>query len=327
MKKALSIIFLFFLLAFSFAACNNNTMKHDASGTFEADEVVVSPEESGKLKSFNVHEGDVLKKDSVIAHVDAVPINLQQEQIRASINALNQQLVNPQPRIKLLQDQLDVQHQQMEKLLSDKQRTTNLVNAGAATTKQLDEINSAVDLLKRQMDVTQQQINVEKNNIATQNRSILSQAKPLERQIASLQNRESKTNVVNPINGTVLTKYAMEGEVVNAGKPLYSIADLSTINLRAYITGEQLPQVKLGQQVKVYIDSANSYKEYSGVVTWISDKAEFTPKTIQTKEERANLVYAIKVQVKNDGYLKIGMYGEVDWEASKLPKPQPLKGL
>lgn len=314
MKSILSVIVPFFLSIALITSCSNTTMKHDASGTFEADEVIISSEEPGKLNSFNVQEGDVLKKDSVVAHIDAVPINLQQEQIQASINALNQQLINPQPQIKLLQDQLDVQRQQMDKLLSDKQRTTNLVNAGAATTKQLDDINAAIDVLKKQMDVTQQQINVEKNKIATQNRSILSQAKPLEKQIASLQNRESKTNVVNPITGTVLTKYAMEGEVINAGKPLYSIADLSTINLRAYITGEQLPQVKLGQQVKVYIDSADGYKEYNGEIIWISDKAEFTPKTIQTKEERANLVYAIKIRVKNDGYLKIGMYGEVSFK-------------
>lgn len=308
-KLLKELIPFFSLLIFS---CTNKTMQHDASGTFETDEVIVSSEESGKLTSFNVQEGDELKKDCVVAHIDAVPISLQQEQVQASINALNQQLVDPKPHIKLLKDQLDVQKQQMDKLLTEKQRTVNLVNAGAATTKQLDDINSQIDVLQKQMKVTQQQINVEKNQIATQNRSILSQAKPLEKQIATLKNRESKTDVVNPITGTVLTKYAMEGEIVGAGKPLYSIANLSTLTLKSYITGAQLSQVKLGQQVKVYVDSTNdSYKEYNGVITWISDKAEFTPKTIQTKDERANLVYAIKIQVKNDGYLKIGMYGEV----------------
>lgn len=311
-KLLKNLIPFFSLLIFS---CTNKTFQHDASGTFETDEVIVSSEESGKLTSFIVEEGDVLKKDCVVAHIDAVPINLQQEQVQASIDALNQQLVDPQPHIKLLQDQLDVQQQQMDKLLTEKQRTENLVNAGAATTKQLDDVNSQIDVLQKQMKVTQQQIDVEKNQIATQNRSILSQAKPLQKQIAALKNRESKTDVVNPITGTVLTKYAMEGEIVNAGKPLYSIADISTIILKVYITGEQLPQVKLGQQVKVYIDSTGgSFKEYSGVVSWISDKAEFTPKTIQTKEERANLVYAIKIRVKNDGYLKIGMYGEVSFK-------------
>lgn len=315
MIKKIVVRFLFLVLLFTFMACTTKTLQHDASGIFETDEVVVSSEEPGKLTFFNVEEGDVLKKDSVIAHIDAVTINLQQQQVQASINALSQQLIDPQPHIKLLQDQFDVQQQQMDKLLTEKQRTENLVAAGAVTTKQLDDINSQIDVLQKQMNVTEQQINVEKNQIATQNRSILSQAKPLEKQIAALQNRESKTNVVNPITGTVLTKYAMEGEIVGAGKPLYSIADLSNITLKAYITGEQLPEVKLGQPVKVYIDSTgDNFKEYAGVVSWISDKAEFTPKTIQTKDERANLVYAIKVRVKNDGYLKIGMYGEVSFK-------------
>lgn len=162
------------------------------------------------------------------------------------------------------------------------------------------------------MNVTQQQVNVQKNNVATQNRSILSEGKPLEKKVAQLNEQLQKTNITNPITGTVLTKYAEAGEVTSTGKALYKIANLSTLNLRAYITGDQLPQIKLGQQVTVLIDSgANHYRKLPGTITWISDKAEFTPKTIQTKEERANLVYAIKVKVNNDGYLKIGMYGEV----------------
>jgi len=153
---------------------------------------------------------------------------------------------------------------------------------------------------------------VKKNDIATQNRSILSEADPLRKRVAQLEDQAQRANIVNPVNGTVLTKYAEAGEITSAGKALYKIADLSELNLRAYITGVQLPTIKLGQQVKVMIDQgAKKYKEYTGSVIWISDKAEFTPKTIQTKEERANLVYAIKVKVKNDGYLKIGMYGEV----------------
>jgi len=153
---------------------------------------------------------------------------------------------------------------------------------------------------------------VKKNDIATQNRSILSEADPLRKRVAQLEDQAQRANIVNPVNGTVLTKYAEAGEITSAGKALYKIADLSELNLRAYITGVQLPTIKLGQQVKVMIDQgAKKYKEYTGSVIWISDKAEFTPKTIQTKEERANLVYAIKVKVKNDGYLKIGMYGDV----------------
>ncbi|MEQ1677125.1 MAG: HlyD family efflux transporter periplasmic adaptor subunit [Chitinophagaceae bacterium] len=165
---------------------------------------------------------------------------------------------------------------------------------------------------RKQMNVTQQQIAVQKNNIATQNRSILSEADPLKKRVAQLKDQAGKANIVNPVTGTVITKYAETGEVTTAGKALYKIADLSSLHLRAYITGVQLSQVKLNQSVKVMIDDgAKKYKEYTGTIVWISDKAEFTPKTIQTKEERANLVYAIKVKVKNDGYLKIGMYGEV----------------
>jgi HlyD family secretion protein len=162
------------------------------------------------------------------------------------------------------------------------------------------------------MDVTKQQISVQENNVATQNRSILSETGPLKKRAEQLKDQVQRANIVNPTTGTVITKYARAGEVTSAGKALYKIADLSELNLRAYLTGVQLPAVKLNQSVKVLIDDgAKKYKEYTGTVIWISDKAEFTPKTIQTKEERANLVYAIKVRVKNDGHLKIGMYGEV----------------
>jgi HlyD family secretion protein len=147
----------------------------------------------------------------------------------------------------------------------------------------------------------------------------LSEAGPLQKQVAQVEENISKTKIVNPINGTVITKYAEQGEITSPGKALYKIADLSTLNLRAYVTGAQLSQIKLGQQVQVLVDDgAKNYRSYTGTITWISDKAEFTPKTIQTKEERANLVYALKIKVKNDGYLKIGMYGEVQLHNNKL---------
>jgi HlyD family secretion protein len=182
----------------------------------------------------------------------------------------------------------------------------------AATKKQLDDINFQIESVKKQMNVTTQQINVQRNNVATQNRGILSESKPLQKRAEQIQEQLNKTNITNPVNGTVITKYAETGEITSNGKPLYKIADLSTLNLRAYVTGDQLPQIRLGQQVTVFVDSgAKKYRKLPGTVTWVSDKAEFTPKTIQTKDERANLVYAMKVRVKNDGYLKIGMYGEV----------------
>ena len=220
--------------------------------------------------------------------------------------------------MELLQNQLAVQQSQLKNLLHEKDRIERLIQADAAPGKQLDDINSHIDVTRKQMAVTQQQINVQKTNTATQNRSILSEAGPLQKQVAQVEENISKTKVVNPINGTVITKYVEQGEITSPGKALYKIADLSTLNLRAYVTGAQLSQIKLGQQVKVLVDDgAKNYRNYTGTITWISDKAEFTPKTIQTKEERANLVYAVKIKVKNDGYLKIGMYGEVELQNNK----------
>src|SRR5678815_5066764 len=291
---------------------NRSENAFDASGTFEADETIVSSEMPGKILSFNVEEGMQIQKDSIVGSVDATNIDLQQQQVEASINALNEKTADVNPQIELLQNQLAVQQSQLDNLLHERTRIENLLKSDAATPKQLDDINSQIDVVKKSMGVTQQQINVKKNDIATQNRSILSEAEPLRKRVAQLEDQQQRANIVNPVSGTVITKYAEAGEITSSGKALYKIADLSELNLRAYVTGVQLPAIKLGQQVKVMIDQGEKkYKEYAGSIIWISDKAEFTPKTIQTKEERANLVYAIKVKVKNDGYLKIGMYGEV----------------
>lgn len=293
-------------------ACNGNKALHDASGTFEVDEVIVSSELTGTLLTFDITEGDSIPKGKVIGTIDAENLSLQKDQVKASIEALKEKTADLAPQVKLLQDQLTVQQSQLDRLLREKQRTENLLKQDAATGKQLDDMNAEIDVVKKQMAVTQQQINVQRSNIGTQNRSILSEGKPLEKRVAQLDDQLKRAGISNPINGTVITKYAEAGEMTAVGKALYKIADLSTMTLRAYITGTQLSQVKLNQQVKVLIDNgANAYREYPGVITWISDKAEFTPKTIQTKEERANLVYAVKIKVKNDGFIKIGMYGEV----------------
>lgn len=304
-----------------FMACNSNDTKFDASGTFETDEVIVSSELTGKLLSFTVQEGQTIPKDSVVGIIDAANLSLQKEQVEASINALQEKTADVTPQVKLLQDQLAVQQSQLDNLLHEKTRIENLVKQDAATGKQLDDINAQVDVAKKQISVTQQQINVQKTNTHTQNRSILSESKPLQKRVAQLNDELQRASIVNPVGGTVITKYAEAGEITSAGKALYKIADLSVLTLRAYITGAQLSQVKLGQAVKVLVDNgADKYKEFPGTITWISDKAEFTPKTIQTKDERANLVYAIKIKVKNDGYLKIGMYGEVYLDANKATK-------
>jgi HlyD family secretion protein len=306
------IVFIALISISMLTACKNGNGNADASGTFEANEVIVSAESSGKLISFTVEEGQLIAKDSVVGTVDATNISLQKEQVESSIQALGEKTADVSPQVKLLEDQLAVQQSQLNNLLHEQGRIQNLLKQDAATGKQLDDINAQVEVAKRSMNVTRQQIHVQQNNVATQNRSILSEGKPLQKRVAQLEDQLKKTTIVNPVAGTVLTKYAEQGEITSTGKALYKIADLSTITLRAYITGAQLSQVKLGQTVKVLVDDgAKKYKEYSGTISWVSDKAEFTPKTIQTKDERANLVYATKIKVKNDGYLKIGMYGEV----------------
>lgn len=313
MKKV--VLLLTSVSIFMLHSCSSKNGEFDATGTFETDEVIVSSELGGKILSFSIEEGNEIGKDSIVGLIDATNVTLQKEQAEATIQSLGDKTADVGPQVKLLRDQLAVQQSQMDNMLHEKQRVESLIKADAATGKQLDDIKAQIDVVKKQMGVTQQQINVQQSNIATQNRSILSEGKPLSKRVAQLDDQLKKASIVNPVNGTVITKYAQAGEITSPGKALYKIADLSFLTLRAYINGVQLSQVKLDQQVKVLIDDGkDSYKELSGTITWISDKAEFTPKTIQTKEERANLVYAMKIKVKNDGYLKIGMYGEVKFQ-------------
>ncbi len=306
------------LLTFLLQACDNTKEAYDASGSFEADEVIVSSQLGGQLLSFNIDEGDLLAQGQVVGVIDSTNLILQKAQVKATIQSLAKKTSNVAPQIELLQNQMAVQQAQLKNLVYERDRTARLVKADAATGKQLDDLNSQIEIMQKQMGVTQQQITVQRSNTSTQNRSILSETVPLQKQAAQVEDQISKAKIVNPNNGTVITKYAEGGEVTASGKALYKIADLSTLTLRAYITGAQLSQIKLGQNVKVLVDDGkDKYRTYNGTIDWISDKAEFTPKTIQTKEERADMVYAIKIKVKNDGYLKIGMYGEV-----KLQNPQ-----
>lgn len=294
------------------ASCHSNKLQTDASGVFESDEVIVSAEQNGKILSLGIQEGDSLTRGAVIGQIDVNGIILQKEQVQATITALGEKTTNPVPQTLLVQRQLDVTKAQLAQQYRERTRTQNLLKADAATQKQLDDINAQIDQLEKQAAVYQQQVDLDRSNIATQNRTIFADKNPLEKSAAQYQDQIDKGQIVNPLSGTVLTKYAMAGEMATTGKALYKIANLDTITLRAYVTGAQLTDVRLGQTVHVYADrGTGDYREYSGGVSWISDKAEFTPKTIQTKEERANLVYAIKIRVKNDGLLKLGMYGEV----------------
>lgn len=306
-----------FVLLFSLGACNAGDDRFDATGSFEADEVVVSSQLAGQLLTFNVEEGDTLQQGQVVGTIDAKALDLQREQVQATIRSLSEKTADVTPQVQLLQNQLAVQEAQLRNLLHERERTEWLVKADAATGKQLDDLNMQIDVVQRQMRVTRQQIAVQRNATGTQNRAVLSESAPLQKRAAQLEEQLSKASIINTHAGVVTTTYAEPGEVTAQGRALYKIADLSVMTLRAYVTGAQLPDIKLGQAVKVFVDKGrNDYRTYNGAITWISGKAEFTPKTIQTKEERANLVYAIKIKVPNDGYLKMGMYGEVQLQSN-----------
>lgn len=292
MKKSV-ILFAAFI-----AGCAGGEIKYDASGTFEAVETIVSAEANGIIKKFTVQEGQELKADQVVGYVDSVQLYLKKKQLEAQIAAVLSKRPNIAAQIASLQEQL-------RQAQREQQRVENLLKADAATKKQLDDASAQVEIIKKQ-------IAAQESSLGITSRSLNEESGPLTVQIAQLEDQLAKCRIVNEVNGTVLTKYAEPNEMATVGKPLYKIADLSEIILRAYVTGDQLPNIKIGQQVTVLIDAPeNSYKEYPGEIQWISSKAEFTPKTIQTKDERANLVYAVKIRVKNDGLIKIGMYGEV----------------
>jgi HlyD family secretion protein len=279
-------------------SCHNSEGDYDAAGAFESVETIVSTEASGTLMEFNVEEGQTLQPKQFVGYVDSAQLYYRKEQLEAQVASTTSQLPNIPVQVASLQAQLtEAQKNQV--------RVNNLFKAGAATQQQLDDANTQVEVLNKQIDAQQSALGI----TAT---TITKDVAPLQRQIDQINDQLVKCRVINPIHGTVLTKYAEAHEVVMPGKALYKIAETDTLILRAYITGSQLTQVKLGQKVKVRTDlGANQYRYYTGTVYWISDKSEFTPKTIPTKDERADLVYAIKVRVINDGYLKIGMYGEV----------------
>ncbi len=293
------------------SACKEK-IDYDASGNFEADEVIVSAQQNGELLSYAVEEGKQLNSGENVGQIDVKMAQLQKEQVEASIASLSEKTSNTVEQDLLVKKQLAVQQAELAHQIHERNRTANLVKADAATQKQLDDINATIVQLQKQIAATQQQILVNNSNSSTQNRSILSEKNPLEKTAAQFQEQIDKGQIINPTTGTVLVNYALRGEMQTIGKPLYKIANIDTLNLKAYVTGTQLPEIKLGQKVTVRIDNGEkNYKDYPGIINWISSKSEFTPKTIQTKDERANLVYAIKIAVKNDGYLKIGMYGEV----------------
>lgn len=280
------------------ASCKNTKNEFDASGAFETEETIISAEASGTMKQFDIAEGQQLKAGQAIGYIDTVQLYLKKKQLEAQIGATLSRKPNIPAQLASLQEQLKAAQK-------EQQRITSLLKADAATPKQLDDINAQIDVIRKQIDAQQSALGIS-------SQSITEETLPVQVQIEQLDDQLAKSHIINPLNGTVLAKYAEANEVAAIGKPLYKIADLSTLTLRAYISGDQLPQVKLNQKVKVLTDDGKGgYRENEGTISWISDKAEFTPKTIQTKDERADMVYAIKVLVKNDGSLKIGMYAEI----------------
>lgn len=279
-------------------ACGNDNGKFDASGTFEATEVIVSSEANGKIMSLTIQEGDELKAGQPVGNIDSTQLYLTKLQLLQNQRAI----LSGRPDVAI---QLQATQKELDNALADKKRIENLTKGEVASQKQLDDANTRIAVLQSRLDA-------QKSSLNTSNTTLNEQAKTIEVQLRQIQDQLNKCKLVNPIDGTVLTKYSNAFEMTSIGKPLYKIADLTWVELRTYVTNDQFSNVKLGQKVKVSVDAeGGNYKTYEGTVDWINNKAEFTPKTIQTKNERANLVYAIKIKVKNDGFIKIGMYGEV----------------
>jgi HlyD family secretion protein len=294
------VILLNFVLLF-LAACNRGDGDFDATGTFEATEILVSSEANGKIMELNIEEGDRLDAGALVGYVDSTQLYLKKMQLSAGLRSVDIRKPDIRKQIAALE-------QQIATARTEQQRMENLVKAKAGNQKQVDDIVNNIKYLQKQLDAQYSTLNKTTGGADAEAEGILYQIMQLDDQL-------QKSRIVNPQAGTVLVKYAEPGEVTAAGKPLYKIADTDLLYLRAYITSDQLSTLKQGQTVRVFADyGEDARREYPGTITWISDKSEFTPKGIQTKDERANLVYAIKIAVKNDGYLKIGQYGETVFE-------------
>lgn len=290
-----------FLLLLSMLSCNNNDDKADGYGNFEATEITISAESTGKLIFLNIEEGAILEPKLLIGLVDTTQLFLNKQQLIASRNMVFSKSKNVLSQTQVLQEQL-------KNSLIERKRIENMFAENAATKQQVDEIDGKVNVLQEQI-----------KSVKTQNAPITNEAKSIDVQIEKIDDQILKSKIINPIKGTVLAKYAEPNEITAFSKPLYKIADLSEMTLRVYVSETQLPKIKIGQNISVKIDLETEMKTYPGTISWISSSAEFTPKIIQTKEERVNLVYAVKINVKNDGSLKIGMPGEM-WITKKLIK-------
>ena len=294
MKKIMTIA----ASAIMLTACGNKEKEYDATGTFEATEVTIAAEQNGALTMFDVNEGDEIAFGKEVGLIDTTQIWLKIKQMGATKEIYQSQKPD-------METQIAATRQQLAKAKQDQQRYKELVADGAAPSKTLDDANNQVQVL-------QKQLNAQISSLSTNTNALNKQMAATDVQVSQLQDQLKKCHVSAPIKGVVLDKYVEKGEFVSIGKPLFKMADTGQMFLRAYVTSAQLQNIKVGQKAKVFADYGDdNKKEYEGTVTWISSKSEFTPKTILTDDERADLVYAVKIAVKNDGYIKIGMYGEV----------------
>jgi len=277
-------------------SCSTNNEGSDAFGNFEAETVIVSSESSGKIFRMNVEKGQEIDRGFVAAVTDTVQLHLKLEQIKAQKEAVNS---NKQS----IRAQIDILEEQKKNLMVDKKRVEDMVKDGAATQKKLDDINGQIAVIEKQIAHTKTQIT-----------SVDKELNVLGTQQQATEDMLNRCTIVSPANGTVLETYMEQGELASPGKPVFKMADLEEMILKVYVTGAQLPDIRIGQKVKVIVDkNAKENQSFEGKITWISSEAEFTPKIIQTKEERVKLVYAVKVKLQNDGTLKIGMPGEIRW--------------
>lgn len=287
-----------YIVAAMLAVSCGTEAEFDAQGTFEATEVIISSEAAGRILSFDIEEGMAINADEPLAVIDSVQLHLQRSQLEAQLSAL----LNSRPDV---QTQVASLREQIATLKVEQRRIENMLRDGAATEKQKDDVDAQIRILESQLSATLSTLN-------TNTSTINSNAEAIRVQISALNDRIAKCRATSPISGTVLVKYAQEGELATVGKPLVKIADLGNIYLRAYFTSDQLASIKLGDEVTVIADFGGEERyDYVGRIAWISAESEFTPKTIQTKDSRANLVYAVKIAVENDGRLKIGLAGEV----------------
>ena len=290
-----------------FVGCSGSKSDFEASGIFEAEGTIISAEATGVIRQFDVEEGQELNAGQIIGYIDSTQLYLKKRQLESQIRALQGRKPNIAVQLSALQAQLQTAQ-------TERTRLEKLVAGDAATQKQLDDVNAQIEVLKKQINAQQSSLKISSDGISDDVATLQVQIEQLEDQLA-------KHRLTAPQNGTVLAKIAKVNELTTVGKPLYKIADLQNITFRAFVTSAQLTQLKIGQNVRVFADfGEKKRREYKGTISWISDKSEFTPKTIQTQDERANLVYAVKITVKNDGYLKIGMYGEVNFNQESSGK-------